>query len=188
MMEYTINPFTTSATYGNFYQFFNGLEHIPAPVETNSLPKTFDKLEKMFSELLYEVESPKNRKELIEYWLTLFTGKKNSVFSKYNETLETTIVTGEYLKYFTTNLFIYLAEDANSTPLEILNYLKNMEDNFSTYIFYPINSFSKITPVNQLKVKIDSILTSIKLEGVTKSMVIQLLCYLLLLDVFETYL
>lgn len=193
MIEYIINPINTNTTFGNVYSFFNGVENTPLITEQHNLLKTFGKLEHDLSHLLYEVETEKRRKEMLEAWLTAYSGKKNNIFIKYDESIQLVKAEkAECLKFFIINLFIYLADDATSKPLDILQYLKNCffaaeNDGLADNILYPLNSFSNISAVAQLKVKIDATLVKIKSTTLEKSLAIQLLSYLIFLDVFEEY-
>lgn len=198
-MEYSVNVATSNSTSDQVETFLRSYEEGILNANNTkqgeyvdyNLELTFQKIESIASKLFYEIVPIANRKAILEYCLTLCTGKIKNVFTIYKPLDIPVQNKKEALKYFFIHLLIYNAELKNTTLLEETKYIKklfSLSDGIAICDknIFPIQSFSNLSNVDQICVRIDDVLSTIKIST-TQPDLISLIGYLILLDVCSPY-
>lgn len=194
-MQYSVNPNFTDSTNEELNAYLNGFINQSNSVEKNDVVdlnfvNTILKLKKNFSKILYEVISEDSRLEILEYCLTLYTGKIYNIFTPFKKINLPISNRSLCLKYFSYHLLIYLSEKNNKPPLAILAELKNLYeskelDKFINLNINPLKNFSNINAIDHIKIRIDECLLEIKYKNNNISTFTTLFVLLILLDAAE---
>lgn len=199
-LPYNINPFFTNTTSDelDFYlkSVVDELEVTPQQTQqaiTFDVNATFNLLKEAFSKMYYEILPNESREKILEYCLTLYSGKVRNVFSNFvplNMPIENRVAAIRYLTY---HLIIYLCEMRKETPLKLLDEVIKVFD-IPTYqelakgYIQPLNSFSDLSNIAHLRVKIDECLIRIKHTGLTETNLTTLLVFLIILELCDPFL
>lgn len=199
-VPYNINPFFTNTTSDELDFYLRGMveESQLTPDQTESvatfdLDVTFKHLNQIFSKMYYEVMPDESRNKILEYCLTLYSGKIRNVFTNFvplDFPVENRV---SAIKYLTYHVIIYLAEKRQKRIVELLDEVRSIfnvptYNNLAKGYIQPINSFSDLSNIAQLRVKIDECLLRIKHEGITEPNLTTLLVFLILLELCDPFL
>lgn len=197
---YNINPFSTNTTSQELDSYLKILsdESQLTPEQTESiiifdLDITFKILKDTFSKMYYEIMPDESRNKILEYCLTLYSGKVRNVFTNFVPLNFPVENRNSAIKYLTYHLIIYLAEKRQKKIVDLLDELKRLFDEpinkqlFKGYI-QPLNCFSDLSNLAQIRGKIDECLIRIKYNGITEGDLITLICFLILLELCDPFL
>ena len=199
-VPYNINPFFTNTTSDELDYYLRSIvdDSNLTPTQTENvvnfdLDATFKHLHGIFSKMYYEVMPDESRNKILEYCLTLYSGKVRNVFTNFVPLDFPVENRTSAIKYLTFHTIIYLAEKRQKRIVELLDEIRSVFDvttfnNLAKGYVQPINSFSDLSNIAQLRVKIDECLLRIKHEGISEPNLTTLLVFLILLETCDPFL